>query len=229
MKSAIADFESILYQRLIPEFCEDPNRGCDIAHFVRESNRLGERDARDFVEAWNAGLIEHQGRGLYRATNSAASEQFFWEGRKIQSPRSYTLWMEPVITVAALWRLHHTHKWPKHLIGTQSLDWAFDLVAMLPAEPSEYIAGEVKKTSREINHLIELMQHFACTPDAPTPSSGKLRNAYKKVAALRARKAPIFWAIGPEMFSKVFRVTYHVGGIVDLAPVDDRVLRFPAD
>lgn len=228
MNSAITDFESILYQRLIPEFCEDQNRCCDIANFVRTSNRLGEQDARDFVEAWNSGLIEHQGRGLYRAANSAASEQFFWEGRKANVPRTYTLWMEPVITVAALGRLHHTYHWPKHLIGTQSVGWAFDLVAILPAKEGEFIAGEVKKTAQEVDQLIGSMLHFARTPDAPAPSSGQQRNAYKKVCALRARNAPIFWAVGPEMFSRVFRVAYRADGIVDLAPVDDSALQFPA-
>ena len=227
MPNAIAEFESILNQNLLPDFCGDPQRRCEVANFVSKSNRVTERDARDFVAAWNAGLMEHQGRGLYRAAKSAASEQFFWEGRNVPGPRSYTLWMEPVITVAALGRLHHVHKWPRHLIGTQSVDWAFDLVATLPAGQSEHIAGEVKKSVKEVEQLVELMLHFARTPDAEVPSAGKPRNAHKKVAALRARQAPIFWAVGPDMFSRIFQVVYHPDGSLDLEPTTDDILRFP--
>ena len=228
-ESATADFECILYNQLIPAFCDDPKRRCDISTFVAASNRVVEQDARDFVDAWNAGLIEHQGHGRYRAAQSAASEQFFWTGRNVPGVRSFTLWMEPVITVAALGRLHHRHQWPKHLIGTQSADWAFDVVTVLPDRQGESIAGEVKKTRREVDQLIALMEHFGREPDFIEPTnSGKERNAYKKMAALRLRRAPIFWAVGPDGYNKVFRVAYNDDGSVNLAPSDDSALNFPA-
>jgi hypothetical protein len=124
-----AAFEKLLNDRLIPEFCACPIRQLDTASFKWSSVRVGEEDCRYFMMAWEAGIIQHIGRGLYRASLSAASEQFFWEGPKSLTPRPFTLWLEPIITVAGLARLHFDHGWPAHLIGTQSSDWAFDLVA----------------------------------------------------------------------------------------------------
>ncbi|MEH6792468.1 hypothetical protein [Parasphingorhabdus sp.] len=125
MNDWLSSFYQILTDRLIPEFCSDPNRGLDVAGFQQKSIKVAEEDARYFMMAWNAGLIEHQGRGLYRAPNSAASEQFFWSGSRKAQPRSFTVWLEPVITVAGLARLNFDYGWPTCLIGTQSPDWAF--------------------------------------------------------------------------------------------------------
>lgn len=225
-EDAKATFERLLYEELIPAFCSDPQRRCDRSTFVAASNHLGELDSRDFMEAWNAGFMEHSGRGLYRTVNGGASEQFFWTGRNVPGRRSFTLWMEPLITVAALGRLHRRYDWPKRLLRAQSVDWAFDLVAMRPGESNEYIAGEIKKTRCEVDHLVELMEHFGCHPDLAEPAkSGKARNAYKKMAALRLRRAPIFWAVGPDGYSRIFNVTYDGGG-VSLSPDGDALLKF---
>lgn len=173
-------FERLLFDFLIPEFCGDPIRRCDVSGFRKASIEVGKEDARYFLMAWEGGLIEHQGRGLCRASRSAASEQFFWEGRKASKRSSFTLWLEPVITISGLARLHFDYRWPKHLIGTQSSDWAFDLVTFLPSSPNEIIAGEVKKARSEIDELIRLMQDFGQRTGATPPSSVKARNAYKK-------------------------------------------------
>jgi hypothetical protein len=227
MSDCRSAFEGVLYERLIPEFCGDSDRRCETSDFRGDSVRISAQDASYFVMAWEAGLIEHQGRGLYRAAGSAASEQFFWTGPRASEPRWFSLWIEPVITVAALARLHFDFGWPKHLIGTQSVDWAFDVVTFLPGQANEFIAGEVKKTRSEVDHLIRLMAEFGRNPRMEVPTSGKARNAYKKVAGLRARRAPMFWAIGPDGLSKAYRVRYHQRDVVELVPADDRALRFP--
>ena len=58
------------------------------------------------------------------------------------------------------------------------------------------------------------------------PAGGKERNAYKKLAALRARKAPIFWAVGPDRAGAVYRVAYAPEGEVTFAEAADDLLRF---
>ena len=219
-------FEQILYDRLIPEFCGEARRGCDASGFQSGSVHISQQDAHYFLKAFNAGLIEHQGSGLYRAARSAAREQFFWEGRRALTPRPFTLWLEPIITVAGLARLHFDYGWPKHLIGTQSLDWAFDLVTFLPDRAEELIAGEVKKTAKEIDQLLQLMTIFGRHPTIEIPSSGKERNAYKKVLALRSRRPPLFWALGPDGVSEVFAVQYSEGGVVDLIATENAALKF---
>lgn len=217
MESSRIAFERLLYDRLIPEFCSDPKRRCEPSTFDRASVRVRESDAADFLRAWNAGLFEHRGRGLYRSATSTVSEQFFWTGRNLPGARSFKLWLEPVITVAAFARLHFDYGWPHHLISTQSVDWAFDLVARLPDREHEFVAGEIKKTEAEIDQLLVLMKEFGRNPNLPVPASGKARNAYKKVLALRRRQAPVFWAIGPGGFSKVHAVEYGADGAIDLA------------
>jgi len=178
--------------------------------------------------AWDSDLIEHHGRGIYRAAKSKAGEQFFWEGPRAASPRMFTLWMEPVITVGGLARLHFDFDWPKESIGCQSQDWAFDLVAILPNQTNEYIACEVKKASREIDYLADAMQAFGRDPIAIEPRvPGKLRNAFKKVGALRSRKIPLFWALGPNGDSRVFRVSYNDNGAVTFSPAFPEALSFP--
>lgn len=221
-----AHFQSILHGELIPNFCSDPLRGFDATGFRAGAIGIADVDARDFLRAWAGGLIQHQGRGLYRAPKSAASEQFFWSGPKRSNPRTFTLWLEPIITVAALARLHWDHHWPLDLIGTQSSDWAFDLVAFQAGNETEEIAGEVKKTVSELDTLVREMCQFGENPDSPAPSAGVSLNAFRKVAALRTRRAPIFWAVGPGGYSSVFRVEYSPGGHVLLDPVSHDALAF---
>ena len=220
-------FDELLSTRLIPEFCGDPVRLCERSGFRSDAVRVSERDAKYFLMAFEAGLIEHLGRGLYRAPNSAASEQFFWEGLRSQKPRTFSLWLEPVITVAALARLHFDHGWPKQLIGTQSVDWAFDVVAFQPDQATETVAGEVKKSENELDQLIRLMEHFGRWPEIVEPvAPAKDRNAYKKVDALRARRVPLFWAVGPDGLSKVFRIQYGALGEIDFIVAGEDDLRF---
>ena len=225
--SSRSAFEKLLYDFLIPEFCSDPKRLCHDSGFSRSSVKVSEQDARYFLMAWHSHLIEHQGRGLYRAANSAASEQFFWQGRRTDEGRTFTLWLEPVITVAGLARLHFDYGWPKHLIGTQSVDWAFDLVTFLPGQSTEFIAGEVKKTDSELDELIRLMKAFGQNPATTEPAAGKARNAFKKVTALRLRRAPLFWALGPGGLSRMFEVSYGADDVLDLLPIAECALRFP--
>jgi hypothetical protein len=227
MDDAHLAFEQVIYGRLIAEFCSHRVRGCDPAGFNRASMLVGPQDAQYFLRAFEGGLVKHQGRGLYRAAASATSEQFFWEGRKAMNPRPFTLWLEPIITVAGVARLHFDYRWPKHLIGTQSADWAFDLVTFMPGQSDEFIAGEVKKTPTEIHQLLKLMQRFGEDPIAGLPRAGKERNAYMKISALRARRPPIFWALGPDGLSKVYRVGYGRGGAVNLIAADESALMFP--
>ena len=220
-------FLTTLNQELIPDFCSKPS-GVYMSHgFKKSPASLAELDLRDFLRAWNGGLLTHLGGGLYRAPRSSASEQFFWSGQMTGDGKSFTLWREPIITVAALARLHWDLGWPLHLIGTQSSDWAFDLVAFKPDNSREQIAGEVKKSVEEIDELVAYMEAFCADPHIPPPATGKALNAYKKVASLRTKQPPVFWALGPAGYEKLFQVRYQPGGEMDLLPGSAAVLRYP--
>lgn len=221
------EFEERFLHDLVPTFCRETNRGYNLLSFKPEFHKVHEKDAHDFVRGFDSGLIKHVGRGLYRAPQSRAGETFFWEGEKKHKPRQITLWVEPIITVAVLSRLHFELGWPRELIGTQSIDWAFDVTTYLETDHSgEYIACEVKKTESELRQLVHLMQHFGanCQTEA---KRGKEVNANKKVQGLRSRRAPIFWAVGPGGSHFVSKVSYSDSGLVVFEEASIAELRYP--
>lgn len=222
-------FKDRIMGDLLPEFCDDPSRGWGREGFKEDWKNVTEKDAIDFLLALEAGLIEHQGRGLYRAPKSLASEQFFWSGKKDALPRSITLWVEPIITVAALSRLHLKWGWPKKFIGTQSQKWEFDVTAYRASDSiNEYIACEVKKTVAEQDRLVELMQRFSTDPNSSAVlKSSKEINAFRKLKGLQARRASIFWALGPNDVNHVFRMTYPDEGGVIFNLASEEALAYP--
>jgi hypothetical protein len=102
--------------------------------------------------------------------------------------------------------------WPKCLLGTQSRDWAFDVTAYLRGDsPNEHVACEVKKAEFELEQLIDLMRRFGAGEPNGNVRRGKELNALRKLQGLRSRRAPLFWAVGPDDINFVFRVTYSDG------------------
>lgn len=223
--SARSEFDDLLQQKLIPEFCSDPKRSMDISGFLPETNFVTERDAADFLRAWKAGFAVHQDHGRYHICEGRLIDQFFWERGKAVPGRRFSLWMEPVITMGALARLHFDLSWPKNLLVSQPGTWAFDLAALTPDRKTAAIAGEVKKTRREVENLLRYMRTLGESPDATEPSSGPARNAFRKVSALRGELAPIFWAIGPEGYEQVFSVDYDQAPLIRFVSVDRESLR----
>jgi hypothetical protein len=219
-------FEDRILNDLLPAFCNDPARRYDVAGFRPDFSKVHEQDAQNFLRAFDANLVKLEGR-LYRAPQSRAGEQFFWDGGRVVKPRLITLWLEPIITVAALSKLHFDFQWPKQLLGTQSADWAFDVTAYLETDLiNEQIACEVKKTGSELIQLVELMHYFGQTTTEEA-KPGKSRNAYKKVQGLRSRRAPIFWALGPGGQSLVFKVSYAEDGTVSFDEASVAALAYP--
>ena len=84
--------------------------------------------------------------GFFLAPLSKAREQIFWTGSKNVDPRPLTLWIEPIITIGALAKLHVLYGWPAEKLGTQSKTWAFDLVGYGANKNDELLACEVKKS-----------------------------------------------------------------------------------
>lgn len=229
MASVTQSFDKVLYQQLIPDFCSRASRNMSAESFDKKSIKLSEADMNDFVRLWNANILIPLGEGLYRGSKSSASEQFFWSGNKKQSPRPFTLWIEPIITVAALARLHFDYEWPSNLIGTQSGDgWAFDAIAYSSEEDLiETVACEVKKTAVEIDNLIEFMKSFAQQPDRTEEGlKGASLNAFRKLHALRTRRPKIFWALGPDRYEMIFKPSYYPDGTIDLVVVSAAQLNF---
>jgi hypothetical protein len=83
----------------------------------------------------------------------------------------------------------------------------------------EYIACEVKKTNAEIGKLLELMDRFGKDPHAAV--APKEQNAFRKVKALRSRRPPLFWAVGPGRSGHAFRMEYSGDDVVCFHEIQD--------
>lgn len=230
MTDHVAEFMSLLQTRLIPEYRDGTFAPEESAIFQPSPQSINELDARNFLLAWHAGFVRYVGRGSYKTARSGSVERFFNAGSKNATPRTFRLAHEAFINVACLARLHFEFGWPAELLGTQSINYAFDLVAYLPAHNTEYIACEVKKTASEVDRLITQMRVF-CAPQYQAMDevgmTGVEINSFRKVRGLRQRQASIFWAVGPGGMSEVFAMSYGDDGNIDLASIDETALQFP--
>jgi hypothetical protein len=77
--------------------------------------------------------------------------------------------------------------------------------------------------------MLEMMVEFGGKPEAFAHPGEKGRNAYKKVEGLRARRAPVFWALGPAGYSRAFAVSYEDDGALQLEEKGHSILKHPSD
>lgn len=207
----------------LPKYCADPKRQYSPDGFKIESIKVDSIDARDCMRAIDAGVVRDVGRSCYLAFRGEFPEPLFWEGSRKKIPRTITLWLEPVITFAALGRLHFEYSWPLELLGNQPKGWAFDLAAHNPADPKQYrILGEVKKTSKEAESLLADLKQ-ACYEQS---ASSIPKNSANKWDSLLQTKPPILWIIGPGGYSRVFHCTYQSRGDVSMHETTDMALRY---
>lgn len=226
MTSAKKRFEALLKSDWIPSFCNDQRRRNG---FVPEGFQwstcasVTEFDARWFLTAVDADLVT-ESEGFFVAPRSRASEQIFWSGATSASLRSFTLWLEPVITIGALARLHLQFGWPKELLGCQSEGWSLDLVAY-DRTGCPVIGCEVKKSERELDSLVALMCKFALDSTLPEPDAGQQRNAWRKMAYVRSKRPRLFWAVGPDGIGHAFQVVcIDESGAMELCRAPEAVL-----
>jgi hypothetical protein len=202
------EFMRRLKEEWLPAYCNDPKRQYPIEGFRIGKDSLTDKDAEDFMRALDHGVASIGDRQRLRMTHGHASETLFWEGSKTVSPRPISLWLESVITVAVGARLHLDYGWPIESLGMQSKDSAFDvMVFKAPDFVNEHVAVEVKKTSRELDVLLEnLTKCCAGEHEAGCYSAGKRLNAHRKWVALHARHPAFLWAVGPSPDSRLFEV-----------------------
>ncbi len=157
---------------------------------------------------------------------SSAKEQLFWEFEKTAIPRTFAISLEPVITFAALARLHFEYGWPAELIGTQSKKWEFDLVTYPePGAENESVAVEVKKTAKEVEKLVEHVTSLSGEGKVAVTGTQAMRNSIKKYNGLVERGAKVFWVVGPAKQNYIFKVEQLGEKRIALIPGDEGLLR----
>jgi hypothetical protein len=215
-------FRKRLQAEWLPTFCTDPNRQFSLSGFKESSITITDFDAGNFLRALDNGLVYDAGGGRYHCARSNAQEQIFWEGLKSIQPRPLALWLEPVITIGTMARLRFDFGWPAEVLGMQSKDWAFDFAVYRSAtDKNERIAGEVKKSSAEIDELVLQLRAYGQTgATAPLSVHPKHINSFKKWTALLRCRAPLFWAVGPGDYTRIFEVQYGPEGTAIFTDVD---------
>lgn len=223
--SALDEFRDRVLNEWLAPFCD--SRGYEHGGFACSSlDKLSEADAHDFMAAVDSGLVNHEA-GAFRAACSRANEYLFWEGASSVSPRRLTLWLEPVITIAGLWRMQHKFGWPSERLGAQSASYAFDFVGYQADQRTEVVSCEAKPTQKAVDLLIALMHKHASTPKEKLKDCRSAEvNALKKVIALRESSSQTFWALGPDGYGHVFAVSRSLTGEVVLTPTNDSALKF---
>lgn len=225
------DFETLVSNELIPYYCQHKTMGMVPAGFKRDTHRLSDADAEQFMRAWQAGIIHAVGNGCYYLGKGGSKEKFFWEGARTCAIRPFSLWLEPIITAGRLARLHLDYHWPQQLIGSQSIgDWAFDIVTFTDRACSTHqILCEVKKTGAELRKLDYLLQQFSNRPELTEADIPHMHiNAFRKIRALRKRQAPVLWLAGPSGHDIYYQVHYHDDGRISLMPGDHQLLFYPS-
>lgn len=221
------EFWHRLREEWLPAYCNDPKRRYATEGFDAGSKTVSEQDARDFLRAIDQKVVSVDSGGRFRMPQSKTHEVIFWEHSALISPRPITLWLEPVITIAAVARLHLDYGWPVDCLGMQSADSAFDVMAFKPDDlKNEHIAGEVKDSAKQLDRLLAHMNQCCAEGDSECSASKTRKNAHRKMAGLKRCRAPIFWAIGPGGDSRVFEVSYRDDGRIGLTRTAEESLRF---
>ena len=110
--------------------------------------------------------------------------------------------------------------WPAEVLGMQSKDWAFDFVVYHSSDTSERIVGEVKKTAVEVDSLIADLSSYGKTgATAPLSSDARHLNSFKKWVSLVKSKVPLFWAVGPGNYTRLFEMHYAADGTATFSDV----------
>lgn len=231
-ETALTEFSRRITDEWLPVYCNDPKR---IEHhtvegFKWESVKVSAMDASDFMRSLDNKIVVDTGGGRFRMSQSKANEYMFTHGSNAITPRPLTLWLEPVITIGVMARLHMDYGWPLACLGMQSEGWAFDFVVFNPHDlVNEYIAGEVKKTEKELDTFIANL-HKSCDEgdiDIKSLSAARI-NAHKKWLGLRRCHAPLFWALGPNGYGHIFKVNYSPDGDITLHKTTDDQLYYSA-
>lgn len=229
MSASIELFTARFYAEWLPRYCQHDELRKPEGFRPESLERLTEHDAYWFLRALRDGVVAEQD-GFFRAARSGANEQIVWTGLRSIVPQPISLWISPIISIAAAGRLFGEFGWDPDQIGLQPDKWAFDFLGY--EADGVGIAGEARATPEDLERLVTLISAFGAELPLhaePPEAEAARRNAYKKVLAIRTHRPRLLWALAPGGGGEVFRIEWsEAGGVLfDLVPTADTSLRAP--
>lgn len=223
--STLEAFEELLEEEL-RRYLEQNGYGPDARRSDAKTVPVDEQEW--FTAALRSGLVERYPRGRYWLPASRYVTLAFWDGPKHRRPRTVSLYMEGLVTVATAARLAFIHGWPKWCLGFETEDGAFDLIGRVPGRRWESLAGEAKSSTTGVNTLITGVRRCGELGSHGEDVHGSKAhiNAHRKWAGLVRSKARVFFVFAPGRDWRVFHAGYGPGKRVDLTETSESELDF---
>ncbi len=179
-------------------------------------------EAIGFLRGLNAGIVRVDDSGrcalpsIHRAS-AKPTEPCLFSRRPDGS--IYLAWREYITQVGAVASLVLDYGWPLELVALDPRTVEFDVAGFASPAGDAFmaVAGETKKTQRELSKLLTQMDAVSRSTDASTQQAPT--DGYKKYRGLLKERPLYFWAVAPGV-RRAFRVN-HEGPSAALEEIGD--------
>jgi hypothetical protein len=167
-------------------------------------------EAIGFLRALDAGIVYVSDSGRcalpsVHRTTAKPTEPCLFSRRPDGSV--YLAWREYITQVGAVASLVLDYGWPVGLVALDPRTLEFDVAGFASSgrDALMVVAGETKKTQRELSKLLTQMD--AAGRSAGVPAQGSSTDGHKKYRGLLKERPQYFWAVAPGA-RRAFRVKY---------------------
>jgi hypothetical protein len=180
--------------------------GGDPPEYVPPKPAITAEEADGFFRAIDAGLFELSEKGRCRPRRMRPSTGYCYPllERPVKTENRVRLWREWLTHAAAPAILHLDYAYPLHDIALD-VD-AFDVLVYSPSN-QPLVAVEVKKTSKELDKMLEEMRALE-QPGWELKYDIRPSNAAQKFRSLLALRPVYFLAAAPAGVSQAYAVSY---------------------
>jgi len=227
----IDSFHRRVEKEWLPRYLDDC--GYEPGGYSRPQDELADLDAKWFLRAIDEPVVDLLPKARLKLPASSVKAAIFWEHSKAITPRPITLHIEGVLSAGMAARLHVEYGWPIARLGFEYPPGeripgrrAFDLGA-LSSEGILVLAGEAKKSARELDHVLKVIQECGAQGEhMHDPEEKGVTNGHRKWQGLVRCRPEIFFTFGPAEDWSIFAASYGPNGEVDLGTAGRDALQF---